>query len=378
MTKRVEIAGAGLAGLTAAATLAGRGWDVRVHERGNELREIGAGIFLWENAILALDAIGALEELEEGWETVEQHMLLDHRNRTLQAGWMQAHGRLRVVVRSTLHQALARAARRNGAEIVTSSFVSGARADGTITFADGSEAKADLVIGADGVYSRVRDSLGLARKVIDLEDGCGRHLIDRLPTDPVRKTSEAWSGGRRLGVAPASREKVYIFLCCPAADLAARRQNPFEPEPWLETYPEYRSQVERIPTLPDGRFATFHEVHLHSWTAGRVCLIGDAAHAMAPNLGQGACTAMSTSLALGQVFERTDDVEAALARWEASERPVVEQAQRLSRLYGKMGTRWPNGRGPLDVRSALIWSMGRSRRVQSRVNAAAAHVPQLA
>jgi 2-polyprenyl-6-methoxyphenol hydroxylase-like FAD-dependent oxidoreductase len=377
--RRAEIAGAGLAGLTAAAMLAQRGWSVRVHEKGRELREIGAGIFLWDNAILALEAIGAYEELDERWEHVDRHDLRDHRDRLLQSAWMMAHGRLRVVVRSDLHSALARAAERSGVEIVTNSYVTGARPDGTLTLADGSEARADLVVGADGVFSRVRDSLGMARKIIDLEDGCGRHLIERLPSDPVRQTLEVWSGGRRLGVAPAHREKVYIFLCCPAADLAAARQNPFDPSVWLRTYPDYRSQLERIPTHPDGRFATFHEVHLHRWSNGRVALIGDAAHAMAPNLGQGACTAMSTSLALGQVLGEPDaDVEAALRRWEAGERPIVDQAQRYSRLYGTIGTRWPGGRATLDLRSALIWGMGRSKTLQGNLNAAAAHVPQLA
>src|ERR1700759_2998019 len=142
---RVEVAGAGLAGLTVATALAKHGWTVRVHERGRELREIGAGIYLWENALRALEAVDAYEAVAQGGERIQSPELRDHRHRLLQREWLR-EGRLYTIPRRSLHSALVDAARRAGVDIVTSSAVAGARPDGTLELADGTTVKADLVI----------------------------------------------------------------------------------------------------------------------------------------------------------------------------------------------------------------------------------------
>lgn len=155
----VEIAGAGLSGLAAAAAFARGGWSVRVHERSDQLREIGAGIFMWENGLRVLEAIGAFDEAMSGGERDEYWEIRDERQRLLQSGWMMGGTRLYTVLRSTLHQALAHAAMKAGAEIMVSSRVTGATPDGELLIEGGEKRRADLVIGADGVNSVVRDSL---------------------------------------------------------------------------------------------------------------------------------------------------------------------------------------------------------------------------
>jgi 2-polyprenyl-6-methoxyphenol hydroxylase-like FAD-dependent oxidoreductase len=371
-----EIAGAGLAGLTAAAVLAQRGWRVRVHEQAPELREIGAGIYLFENALRVLEEIGAFGDVAARAEQITDGDLRDHADRlVIRRNERQSVQRLYVAVRGDLHAALARAAVAAGAEIVTSSLALAATPEGRLEFASGFGDQADLVIGADGVHSRVRDSLGLARSITDLQDGCGRHLIGRTGDDPVNRTIEVWNGGRRLGVAPASRESVYIFLCCPSTDIGGRAQQPFDSAEWIRTHPAYASQLSRIPRHPEGRWLTFYDVRCRAWSRGHVAILGDAAHAMSPNLGQGACTAMSNALALGQAVSADHDVPAALRRWEASERPVTDHTQRLSLIYGRIGTRWP--RPLLDVRSRLVPVAARSPLVRRSLSRAAEHVPHL-
>jgi 2-polyprenyl-6-methoxyphenol hydroxylase-like FAD-dependent oxidoreductase len=369
----IEIAGAGLSGLTAAAALASRGWSVRVHERGRELREIGAGIYLWENALRALEAVGAYDEVAANGERINSPELRDHRHRLLQREWLR-DGRLYTIPRRSLHTALVNAARNVGVDIVTSSPVAGASSTGTLELVNGESLTADLVVGADGVHSRVREALGLTSKIVNLHDGCGRHLIPRTAEDPVNVAMEEWSGGRRIGVVPSSPEWTYIFLCCPESDLEGVQQRPFNRDTWLESFPNFRSQLERIPDLPEGRWAAFYDVTTSGWYRGRAAIIGDAAHAMSPNLGQAACIAMANSVALAQALDRYEPATA-LAVWEQSELPVVRRVQRYSRLYGKVGTRWPARL--LDARSALIWSLARAKPVQRRIQFAAGYFPSL-
>jgi len=379
MTKarRAEIAGAGLAGLTAAAVLAQRGWKVRVHEQGEGLREIGAGIYLFENALRVLEEIGAYDDLAGRAEQIFDGDLRDHRDRlVIRRNERRAvNSRLFVALRSDLHGALARAATAAGADIVTGSRALAATPDGRLELASGPGDRADLVVGADGVHSRVRDSLGLATSIVDLGDGCGRHLIPRTSADPVQRTYEAWNGGRRVGIAPASRDWVYVFLCCPSTDIAGRLQQPFDTEEWVRSHPAYADQLRRIPRHPEGRWLTFYDVRCRAWSSGRVAILGDAAHAMSPNLGQGACTAMSNALALGQAVTGRADVPAALRMWELHERPYTDRTQRYSLLYGRVGTRWP--RPLLDVRSRLVPVVARSPRFRRAMSQAAEHVPRL-
>jgi 2-polyprenyl-6-methoxyphenol hydroxylase-like FAD-dependent oxidoreductase len=372
-TRHAEIAGAGLAGLTAAAILARHGWSVRVHERADELREIGAGIFMWENGLRALDAADAFDEAMADSELIEAWQLFDERKRLIQGEWMNADGvRLMTVRRTDLHRALNNAARRAGAEIVTGSTVTGATPEGELLVEGGKSYQADLIIAADGVRSRVRESLGLTRSVTDLRDGCGRHLVERRPHDPIHKTLEYWQGGRRVGIVPCSHDQVYLYLCCSENDTRGRAK-PVDVESWAGSFPHLRDLIERIPE--EGRWASFQDTVCSSWSAGRVGLIGDAVHAMSPNLGQGACIAMANANALAHALDRYPDVTEALRVWEQAERPVTEATQKYSRIYGRMGVRWPSRL--LPVRSAVVWAAGRSKRLQSRANVAASHVSTL-
>lgn len=366
-TRHAEVAGGGLAGLAVATALAQRGWTVQVHERGRELREIGAGIFVWENALRVLEGLGAYEEAVRRAERVDSWKLYDERGRVIQDDWMKdGSTRLFTVLRTDLHRALANAAERAGVEVSTSSLVAGATPEGELLLESGKTLQADLVVGADGVYSGVRASLGLDLVVRDLEDGCSRHLIKRLHTDPVDKALEYWNGSRRVGIVPVTPEQVYVYTCCPAKDLAGRRR-PFDTASWVESFPSLRGTLERIPD--ESRWASFSDVRCHSWTRGRVALVGDAASAMSPNLGQAACLAMTNGYALASVLEDASDVPSGLSTWENRQRPVTDATQSYSRLYGRVGTRWP--RRLTDVRSALIWSAGRSKRFQAKVNVAA-------
>lgn len=371
-----EIAGAGLAGLVAAATLAQQGWRVRVHEKGKQLREIGAGIYLWENVLNALKEIGCYDKVAaSGVASTKARLLLDHRHREVNIRRESDRlPELIVVLRTELHRILAEKAVENGAEIVTNSLVLGADPEGRLEFESGWGPKADLCIGADGVFSRVRDSLKLGTRIVDLKDGCGRHLIPRKPEDSINtQRIEMWNGGRRVGIAPTSKEFHYVFLCCPESDLQGRTQQPFNLETWIESHPQYRDYLERLPRHPQEYWRPFYNVTCSSWSKGRVCIVGDAAHGMAPNLGQGAGVAIVNAVVLARMLAKEKDVPTALRKWEVAERPYVDKTQKMSYLYGAVGTRWP--RSMLGFRSKLLPLLSRADLWHRSLRVALDHKP---
>lgn len=152
-------------------------------------------------------------------------------------------------------------------------------------------------------------------------------------------------------------------------------QQPFNLEAWVDSHPWYREYLERLPRHPEGRWRPFYNVRCSSWSAGRVAIVGDAAHSMSPNLGQGACVAICNAVVLARVVTESDDVARGLRMWEASERPYIDITQRNSNLYGAIGTRWP--RALLDVRTAVLPFITRFPPKQRSMRAAVDHVPDI-
>ncbi len=364
-----EVVGAGFAGLTAACALAQRGWSVRVHERADRLRTTGAGIYIYENGLRVLEAVGAYDAAVKGAPFAHTREVRAGRDRLISVHrWVGS--RVFSIVRQNVINALAAAATHAGVEIVTNSMAAGVTPDGELTLADGRRLKADLIVGADGSNSRLRDSLGLLAKRKYLVDGCTRLLIDK--TEPERaatdgaKTVEYWSGTRRVLYTPCSETDVYIALTMLDSDAAAKAI-PVRKDEWKRWFPHLEALIDRIGN--QGRYDRFDLIKLKRWSAGRVALIGDAAHALPPNIGQGGGCAMMNALALAVHLERDADIASALGTWERNERPLTEHTQRISYLLG-LPTTWP----PV-LRAAALGIAGRSKWLVRQRTRTALHRP---
>jgi len=368
MTSRAEIVGGGIAGLSVAAALGRAGWHVRVHEQATELREIGAGIELLENGLRALEALGVPVESLEVSEPIHKFGIWDEQFRPITSSTMSESSRCVMTTRSALHRALMRAATGAGAEIVTGSIVTGVTSDGQIHLADGGSVDGDLVIGADGIGSRVRTAMGFYSVQRDLRYVSKRTLIPLTADDPEGAFPGYWWGSRRIGIGPCGSGLVYVFLYCRPDDERGCAI-PLDRDSWTSSFPHLAHVFSRIDDQKvDVR--RVWEVLCRPWTRGRVALVGDAAHAMAPHLGQAACMAMESAVVLGDTLRQAEEVEGALRVWEEQRRPFVDPARRYGRLYNSLMRGWPS-RHP-EVRSRLVRTAYRSKAVRKRIEGAPA------
>lgn len=369
-TRHAEIAGAGLGGLAASIALAQRGWSVRVHERSGSLRMFGAGIWLWENGLRSLSALGVEERATKRARRIETLVARDQNGRALMHREFGDKDRMVLPPRADLYDALIERAEELNVEIVTSSRAVAATPRGELELADGTLLKADLAVAADGAFSRVRESLLLTRRVDYLDEGYIRLLIPRREKDPPTEITEYWSGSRRLLYDPCTDDLNYVCLCCNVDDDAGRRV-PVDKDSWLQSFPGLRGIIERIDEV--GRWDRAMRVTCRSWSRGRAAVVGDAAHAQPPNLGQGANLTFQNALALAEYLDRDLDVGAALRRWEKSERPLTDHVQRWTDLYGRAASAWPDRFS--HRRSQFLEKATRVPWVDRQLNKAARHIP---
>jgi 2-methyl-3-hydroxypyridine 5-carboxylic acid dioxygenase len=330
-SRRAEIAGAGFAGLAAASALCQRGWSVRVHEMNPTLRAFGAGIHIWANGLLVLRALGAYDGVANGscrprcYETRTNDV-----QTSVQPVNTPGTDALYTLTRQHLYSAMLDAAQRAGARIVTDSTAIGAVADGTLLLADGSRLAADLVVGADGVRSRVRESFDLGQQRRRYADGLIRVLADRgtLRGGMWEHVIDFWHVKERtlrILYSPVSEDELYLAMMAPVADEEASAV-PVRPQPWLACFPEFEPVLTRLGQR--GRYDSYETTKLDRWSEGHVAILGDSAHAMPPTLGQGAGLAISNALGLAVALDERDAVRDALELWEARERPLTDHTQR--------------------------------------------------
>jgi 2-methyl-3-hydroxypyridine 5-carboxylic acid dioxygenase len=333
--RHAEIAGAGFAGLVAAIALRQRGWTVRVHEASRDLRAFGAGIFIWENGLRVLKAVGVYDEVMQGAHEAITYETR-HNDKLITAySFIGQHGtRMLTMTRQHLYAAIVHAAAREGVEIRTNSEVVGATPDGTLMRAGGGRLKADLVVGADGVRSQVRDSLNLLNERHIYDDGIVRVLAPRmqqaLGVGNWNHVIDFWrmqDRPLRILYVPCNERDLYLAMMAPVADRQASAI-PLRSDIWIEAFPQLAPVIRNVSV--GGRYDAYETTKLTRWSAGRVAIVGDASHAMAPTLGQGAGLAMANALALAVALERDVPVKEALADWEKRERPLTEHTQERS------------------------------------------------
>lgn len=342
------IIGAGIGGLVLAVALARAGRAVAVYEQAPRLGELGAGITLSPNAVRVIDWIGLGDELRhqgfvpdrqwtQHWQSGEvlreSFRGADFAERHGGAGYYHVH-------RADLHAMLV-AALPAGALRLNRALVD-VTPDGAMRFGDGSSAEADLVVGADGLKSAVRAACFGADKPVFTGQVAWRGIVplNALPADVQAMPPGIHVGPQRLFMRYPVRGGTLINYA------AFVELTGWEDESWTipSTIAELSGHFEGwdrvvlsiIEATPEGslfKWALHAREPLPGWINGRVTLLGDAAHAMLPFMGQGAGTAIEDAAVLARCLV-VFPVDEALRRYEAVRRERTTMVQTQSRLLG--------------------------------------------
>ena len=344
--KRAAIIGGGIGGLTTAIALRKIGFAVDVYERAPELKEVGSGMSLWPNAVRSLHQIdpSILSTLRPRGRSLRRLVMKDASGEEIKTLPLPVADCSGIAVhRAELQSVLAEAVSPRSIHLDhTFSRLEQRPGSVLLHFENGRSVEADLVVACDGIHSAVRKSLGLRSKLTNRPYSVWRGMTQINSEDEARHLglkcdgdfSESYGHGRRFGILRLGPGRIHWYAVANNSlrppdlpdDAALRKLF----SGWHNPIPELiETAVSAICTKVQDRISTL------PWVVGRVAILGDAAHPISPNFGQGACLAIEDAVVLAACLQAQQNLPRALRRYEISRYPRCLEILFMSREAGR-------------------------------------------
>lgn len=369
----IAIIGGGIGGLAAAAGLHKIGIKAHVYEQATSFKPLGAGIGIGSNAMLALHKIGVAEDvLKSGMPLHEQRFLNAQFKvmNTIDFSLLKDRfGEENITIqRAHLHEALFEAIDSTYFHFdkKVCSFTQNEQTV-TLTFHDGESKTVDYVIAADGIHSIFRKTLLPNAEPRYANYTCWRGITKNKGDVPLHISSEAWSSKGRFGWAPLHNGDVYWFAC-----VNAKENDPLyhtlDKRGVANLFSHFSPTVERLINETEDTYFLHHDLYdikpLKSFVYDRIILLGDAAHATTPNMGQGAGQAIEDAYELAVALENSATVKDAFLHYDKRRVKKTKKVIQLSRQIGwaaqwehPLLTRFRDSVFPLIPKPLLFWRL---------------------
>lgn len=335
---KITIIGAGIAGLTTAIALKKTGYDSEVFEAAPSLEPIGAALGLAPNALKALHAIGLSEQVFRAGKRMHYFEIQNRSGKVLSRSERADFGENIAIRRADLHRVLLEEA---GADRIHTNkkAVNYKKAGDTIIveFADGSTHQTDYLIIADGIHSALRDITAPEAKVNYSGYTCWRGIADN-PGKEFKGAYEVWDTQGRFGYTPLKGNRIYWYACINAPQ--GRTMAHFTLDDLQQHFSDFSSSVKNILKATDPNTLFYDDVcemePLRRYAYGNILIIGDAAHASTPNMGQGACQAIEDAVVLAKTLAKRPTIGQTFASFEKKRLQrthyVIRQSAKVGRI----------------------------------------------
>jgi len=334
---RVVIIGAGIGGLAAAVALRRIGAETLTLERVADIREVGAGLSIWSNGVNALRELGVAGKVMASASVIERNVA-----RT-RSGGLVVESRLSDISRSAgapslcLHRAVLQRILLDA--LPPDSVRTGSRCtsfqDSTAVLESGERIEADALVGADGLSSLIRAELHGSEPPRYAGYTCWRAIRPAAGTVPDGTALLVAGGGAQFGAWPCGEGQIYWFLTknAPRGTKLTKADAQEMCSDWAAPVPDI---IEGTPATAILQNDIMDRPPLRWWGRGCVTLLGDAAHACTPNLGQGACQGLEDAVVLARCLKEVQPVEAALREYERLRIPRTAAVVRDSWVSGRL------------------------------------------
>ncbi|GAB3716413.1 FAD-dependent monooxygenase [Spirosoma flavus] len=318
------IVGAGIAGLTTAIALRQIGIQPTIYEAAPIIKPLGAGLGLAANAVKAFQKLGIAESILNAGRLLDAFVILDQHGRTITRTDSKAISQKYGIDNFTIHRAELHCellSHLGDTPIVTSKrAIQTVQNNGRVIihFDDGTEQTTDYLIVADGIHSPIRQQLLPGSQPRYANYTCWRSVIDNTDLN-LSEATETWGPNGRIGLVPLTNNRLYWFACINAQPNDPQLRQ-YTTSDLLRVFGDYHAPIPQVLDRTDNQKLLWHDVYdlkpLSQYTFDNIVLIGDAAHATTPNMGQGACQAIEDAVVLADELKKGGSVPDAFNRFE--------------------------------------------------------------
>lgn len=344
---RLIIVGAGIGGLTLAIALQRKGIDVTIVEQTPTIRPLGAGLVLAANAVKAFAEIGIEQEVLKAGKALKRLVIKDRRGRVLTSTDSEQISRRYGTIdnfaihRADLHDVLLKHLQPASIQLGKQCVDFKQNSDGvSLKYQDGTIINTDYVIACDGIHSIFRRKLLPQSEVRYAGYTCWRAVIDNLPPGiNIEETSETWGQGSRFGICPLVNGKLYWFACLNAGANSAVMRN-YTIGNLLSRFSHFHAPIPSLIKNTRNEQLIWGDIidlrPLTQFAFDNIVLMGDAAHATTPNMGQGACMAIEDAVVLSNLLGTHNSIQDAFRKFErmrlARTEKIVKGSWQLGRI----------------------------------------------
>ncbi|REI07157.1 hypothetical protein DOS71_11400 [Staphylococcus felis] len=337
---KIGIVGAGIGGLTAAIMLAEQGHRIEIFDKADALREVGAGIGIGENVLKKLGQHDLAKGIKNAGQILEKMRVFDEYGESLTEIKLSQKSTNVALLRQALLDILVSYIPAGIIHLQHEVIKAEVQNDHVLLHFHHQDSKSfDLVVGADGIHSKVRQVINPKSKVKYQGYTCFRGVVEGID-DLSQIADEYWGKKGRFGIVSLLNGQAYWFATMNAKEKDAQFSG-FN-KPYLQAYfNHYPEPVRKILDLQSETGILHHDIYdlkpLNTFVyQNRIVLIGDAAHATTPNMGQGAGQAMEDAIVLANVLQKYESVTEALKRYDRLRVKHTAKVIKRSRKIGKI------------------------------------------
>lgn len=342
--EEITIIGAGIAGLTTAIALNEIGKKAVIFEAAQQVEAIGAGLGMGANAIMAFDRIGIKDVVIRHGRVLESFTVYDQKGKVITKADNNAltakYGTNNFTIhRAELYKVLLSKLKKG--QIVTGKQAVRFKQNPdsvTILFEDGSKFETRYLIAADGIHSHIRKTLIPDSKPRYSGYSCWRAVIENTNLS-ISESSETWGKNGRFGIVPLADKKLYWFACINGPENSDKFKN-FSISSLKNHFRDFHAPIPQILLHTKDEHLLWNDIcdirPLNQFVFNNIVLIGDAAHATTPNLGQGACQAIEDAVILADEISKNSNLNLAFQMFEKRRlkrtRFIIETSQRIGKI----------------------------------------------
>jgi 2-polyprenyl-6-methoxyphenol hydroxylase-like FAD-dependent oxidoreductase len=357
---KINIIGGGIGGLTTAIALQQKGFSVKIYEAAPVIREVGAGLWVAANAINVFEKLGIADEIKKAGNQLETSMIADHLGRPITKvdfkKIISSYGNGTTTIHRAKLQAILMSHVEKGSIEIGKRLKTIENTEGplSIHFEDGTISESDILIGSDGINSVVREQIFGTIPLRFSNQTCWRGIA-KMRLGDIKNAAELWGtkGGLRSSYVQINDEEVYWYIT--KKEKEGTKIPTLKVKKYLlDLVSEFQSEIQKVIQNSDNQSIIQNDLSdltpLKSWHKDNIVLIGDAAHATTPNLGQGACQAIEDAYVLAECLAKGPSVFEAFSAYEKLRMEkanfVVKtsmQIASLNNIGGVIGYRLRNG-----------------------------------